>query len=195
MGNSSLKKGKPGRMFSHTDYSKDKFRLEGLCVTPATILDVLIQRIFTLERTKTIQTTATPESVTGGAGSDKNKPTKQDHKMELCIERFEAWLFSQPPERVIEARSTDSCFLCSFVKETTNLSPVFYWAQWSPQPTKRLEIPEWAMKLIDLKWTRTVSIGGRDSTTVAVMQRRYIELFGDPQVQQKSKSISTPVCA
>ena len=104
--------------------------------------------------------------------------------MELHRERFEAWLFAQPRERVIEAGNGECCFLCSFVKETTNLRKAFFygWSQWQTHPViEPVLLPEWATRLVDPVWCANNSTSrSRLEITVGQMQDRYAELFGLP---------------
>lgn len=88
--------------------------------------------------------------------------------MILHQERFEAWLFAQPRDRRIEPANGSNCFLCSFVKETTNLKhPGCDWSTWYDDTTTMYSyltspdgkiivkknpgetIPAWARKLIN----------------------------------------------
>lgn len=101
--------------------------------------------------------------------------------MQLEQERFEAWLFAQPPERVIESASYNSCFLCSFLKETAQcVKPSFGWFNWSTErdPFLTWYIPIWATHLVNNGLPRIM--------TCAQMQTRYIALFGDPRINLPS---------
>lgn len=107
--------------------------------------------------------------------------------MKLNQEQFEAWLFSQPKDRVIESAHGGRCVLCSFVKETTpHQRPWFTWTDWIPDTSVpnfvgRFEpIPVWARTLIDPEWLRHCSIDPLIlGVTVGQMQARYRELFPD----------------
>jgi hypothetical protein len=99
--------------------------------------------------------------------------------IELHQEHFEAWLFSQPPDRVIEAGDCRDCFLCSFLKETTAIKRVYmdyhsYNIEAQPTP-----LPSWATRLINQDWlySRSRSRVSNHPITVAEMQRRYREVF------------------
>jgi len=46
-------------------------------------------------------------------------------KPEINRERFEAWLFAQPKDRVVCLGSTEDCLLCSFVRETSPRNIIF----------------------------------------------------------------------
>lgn len=103
---------------------------------------------------------------------------------EINRERFEAWLFSQPREIIIESSNGNRCFLCLFIKETTNQIPYMSgWRHWYPsevaqQRSERLELPNWVTRLIDREWIMPKS----DNTgliTVGQMQDRYRLLFPD----------------
>lgn len=100
--------------------------------------------------------------------------------MELNQERFEAWLFSQPPERVIESTNPNDCFLCSFLKETTNIHPTVSWETWTDVPNARkiekYDLPKWSKELINTGDFFSQFPDRR--ITVEQMQERYISLFG-----------------
>lgn len=118
---------------------------------------------------------------------------------EINREHFEAWLFSQPLERVIEAGDGTRCVLCSFIKETTNFSRAFFagWDKWEPeQNNAALDLPSWAKKLIDRNWLKLVADfdQGKYSVTIASMQRRYLELFPE-SVEETQQSQPQPVPA
>jgi hypothetical protein len=90
--------------------------------------------------------------------------------MELQRERFEAWLFSQDRDRVIDSADNASCFLCSFLKETTRVRHLYFgWGSWSANNSMS-DLPSWAMKLIDPGWC---GAAGAD-ITVGQMQDRYV---------------------
>lgn len=116
-------------------------------------------------------------------------------------ERFEAWLFAQPLDRVIEAANPKGCFLCSFLKETTNINdPAFSWYGWSPSGdfvTDAVKLPQWAAALTSpwevieiskqnwggIRLHERIKNWNLGPITVAQMQARYIALFGDPRAR------------
>jgi hypothetical protein len=116
-------------------------------------------------------------------------------------ERFEAWLFSQPLDRVIEAANTDKCFLCSFLKETANVKTTHMTYETWHVDGRAGCLPSWATKLINPKtlneWgtmfdLRPISVGS--------MQELYLELFpktmtveGEPQPHKQTKTVTMPV--
>ena len=116
--------------------------------------------------------------------------------MELERERFEAWIFSQPPERVIESGDSERCFLCSFLKETTNEIPRMTFVTWGlVGRTLVMPLPDWAKALVDYNWCKAISpYGVLQPITVAQMQQRYIELFG-PVGAPKPEPMAEPVTA
>jgi hypothetical protein len=115
--------------------------------------------------------------------------------MEINQERFEAWLFSQPADRVIEAGNTCKCFICSFLKETTNVAaPWVLWERWAADyeadynDTKSL--PKWARKLIDNGWLMEVSESRENyAITCGQMQARYRELFPEKENHVESHPV------
>lgn len=99
----------------------------------------------------------------------------------LHQERFEAWLFNQPAERIINALEGPCCFLASFLKETTrhHNACCVGWMDWVVNDkrvcTPRL-LPEWARKLINpADIARLGDAIGR--TSCGAMQQHYRELF------------------
>jgi hypothetical protein len=118
--------------------------------------------------------------------------------IKLHQEHFEAWLFSQPPDRVIKAGDCRDCFLCSFIKETTAIKRVdmdFHSYNIEAQPVYT-PLPSWATRLINHNWlhSRPRSGGRNYRITVAEMQRRYREVFSgsfEPINQQPSTKNQT----
>lgn len=110
---------------------------------------------------------------------------KQKHKMkpEINRERFEAWLFAQPEDRVVDLGSTDSCLMCSFVQETSpnqiNFTgwKSFYWK--NTGDFSLYSVPEWFDLFINKRFR------GKALSTCKVtfshLQKLYTEEFGCPE--------------
>lgn len=70
--------------------------------------------------------------------------------MTLNQEHFEAWLFNQPGDRIIEAGYGNRCVLCSFARETGGMPTAYFdgWDEWSPELRgPKLLLPDWARLL------------------------------------------------
>lgn len=103
--------------------------------------------------------------------------------MEIEQERFEAWLFSQPPDRVFRWASTQHCAVCEFLNETQRLkatSGATFSRLWRGEPytdegcvIEEVAWPEWLQRIVVY-----FPINGLP-LTVAGLQDRYRELFPD----------------
>lgn len=104
--------------------------------------------------------------------------------MNIERERFEAWLFSQPLSRMIDAANSSHCFLCSFLKETSTAKPSMTWTDWDNRTdSKKYPIPSWALRLISREWVMEKDKGFISPVTVKEMQARYLELFPDTHLE------------
>lgn len=101
--------------------------------------------------------------------------------MEIEQERFEAWLFSQPTERVFVWTSVEHCAVCEFLNETQSLVATSgaWWSNlWVKQPFEakmvaRIEWPDWLNDTV--KWV----VHNKPELSIAHLQARYRELFPD----------------
>ncbi len=75
--------------------------------------------------------------------------------MEIMQERFEAWLDSQPDDRVIDLFNCQACLMTSYLRENTlHDKAICSWTHWAPDirlwsTGECKELPAWAVKLID----------------------------------------------
>lgn len=110
--------------------------------------------------------------------------------MEIDQKAFGIWLNSQPPERVIESANGGSCFLCSFLKEVFAIRPAMAWEKWwNGCGGDAMPLPQWARELIDSEWCSRNGHGDLHSITVAQMQRRYRELFPEPDPEPNAVAV------
>lgn len=116
---------------------------------------------------------------------------------EINRELFEAWLFSQPLERKFHYVKVDgSCAICCFVKETIKIEDVWGGSRFingtiNGTPIK-IPVPSWwdingHGERYEAPLSRCHNAG---TLTIANMQRRYIEMFGDPCIVEPSESTS-----
>lgn len=108
---------------------------------------------------------------------------------EINREHFEAWLFNQPKDKVIEAGFGDRCVFCSFIKETTSNSRAFFsgWDKWTTarHTEPYTELPAWSQQLVNKKWlTSQCNNTFSYAVTVEKIQQRYLELFPDTEREQ-----------
>lgn len=94
---------------------------------------------------------------------------------EISKERFEAWLFAQPLDRVINATNCHHCFLGCFVQETTKHYPTIYGKTYRlcSEQENAIPLPDWFLQLLPTEITYK-----RNSMTCKELQARYITLFG-----------------
>lgn len=126
---------------------------------------------------------------------------------EINRESFEAWLFSQPKERVFDYRNTDgTCVICSFVKETTNAKGVCGGGGFVVTSNGFIPTPAWwesqsvSLTMPDMD---TVSAKARDRDgfyspiiTILDLQQAYIAMFGDPNAEiPADATVENPVTA
>lgn len=109
--------------------------------------------------------------------------------MELHQERFKAWLFSQPMDRVIDASDSFDCFLCNFIKDTTSISdPVVGYLNWiDGWSSHNRPIPEWAITLI----SHHMRIDSYEFTC-GQMQDRYRQLFPESVIENENSTHTPP---
>ena len=96
--------------------------------------------------------------------------------MNLEKEPFEAWLDSQPDDRVIHPHNPHGCFGVCFIRETTNCKcVVFGQDRFSLHGFGgyAMKLPEWFQQLVD----RHLPI----YMTCGEMKARYKQLFGSPE--------------
>lgn len=115
------------------------------------------------------------------------KPVKRKKNkiMEISRERFEAYIFNQPLDRTYNYFDQRGCVLCCFIRETTSLKNprvggFDYYENCTSEETRMEMIGKPGTRLPD--WFVLLMIDGetRHNLTIANMQARYIELFGNP---------------
>jgi hypothetical protein len=105
--------------------------------------------------------------------------------MEINRERFEAWLFSQPDERMFDYMDVNGgCAVCAFIRETTQhkeacggVTNVWLSRSNCLDEVNSYHIPNWLRSTKNGVLTAYIRT---DQLFVHQMKRRYIELFGDP---------------
>lgn len=107
--------------------------------------------------------------------------------MQIERELFEAWLFSQPPERQFYYYDTNGCAIASFLREALGIQrPRVGGMEFDDAEGKGCLLPQW---LRDIVFPLPIHF------TVAQLRRRYLELFPDtfiatepaPNAQPESK--------
>jgi hypothetical protein len=106
---------------------------------------------------------------------------------EINREQFEAWLFSQPDERLFiytEGGETDKtgCLVCNFLREQTGLNGFnvsVCWVSYGPTLTDRMHFQEWLMNLLQ---RRSPSPFSAKETKL-----NYVSMFGDPSFSPELK--------
>lgn len=94
--------------------------------------------------------------------------------MEINREHFEHWIFNQPANRTFVYTDAYGCAMCAFAAEIMGVkgsvvSPgTLYDSNFKPLA----RLPDWLA--FDVLMVRPLTVGN--------MQRRYIELFGDPNL-------------
>jgi hypothetical protein len=118
--------------------------------------------------------------------------------MQINRETFEAWLFSQPDDRVIEASNGTKSFFCSFVRETTKYKGfMFGWeaAHLNSFLGPTVVLPSWLKLLLSRENLYRVKgcSGLREEKlflTCGELKQSYITLFGNPLTNQINEHIS-----
>lgn len=111
--------------------------------------------------------------------------------MQIEQEPFEAWLFSQPPQRKFaywksSAKATTGCLLCNFLRETvktphTRIGTASF-AMEGQMGSCDIEFPEWLKKLLSRMTTPSVFTAGDK-------QKQYLLLF--PETNLNTQNVQT----
>jgi hypothetical protein len=99
---------------------------------------------------------------------------------ELNQEAFEAWLFNQPRDQVVNPTHGADCVLCRFIKfDNRDWANDLYvgWHVFIKGRNTQI-LPEWAVKLID------PDSNIRELNNMGQIQDRYEQLFGPVTVEK-----------
>ena len=125
---------------------------------------------------------------------------------EINRERFEAWLFSQPPEREFRYTDSDGCAFCHFVMETTNLVARCA-ATWRVAKDRKglvsaepQAFPKWMLDPMMLNGVLNADKtypNGDAMISCGAMQEQYLKLFPEAKEQlvkakEQTKSLDEP---
>ena len=106
----------------------------------------------------------------------------KDIKINTERETIEAWLFSQPRDRIIDIGDPCGCIFHHFLKETQNIKADVFHSFFNFNVPFRgsIDLPEWFVKMIGCPQKETYR-------TIGEIQDKYLETFPETFIKGDEK--------
>lgn len=122
--------------------------------------------------------------------------------MQINKETFEAWLFSQPDDKVWNYEDNCGCVVACFIKETTNINPSVVPRKFRDQGKpawfpEYINFPQWLINFEDSWFQHGVDERTRLESFITAKKAKalWIDMFGSPVVSPEPEPEHEPAMA